>query len=166
VSDRVDSLSDARGFLEMASGIDEASILWTTLADEEPKIDASCIARISTHGFPVTCLRTADGLVAAASKASTQVQLFNDHLSRLPPIRIRGKPLETLDLSPCADHLAIGATDGQVSLYSVDAAEEAPTRLYRVSSSSKVSFAGLHFVSPAKLIVAPAGECGNAPFLT
>merc|ERR1719253_2365652 len=65
-------------------------------------------------------------------------------------------------LDPSGEHLAVGAIDGQVSLYSL-ISQDAPTRLYRStcaesSSGSFCGFSGLDFLSSDRLLVA-----ANAP---
>ncbi|CAK0844889.1 unnamed protein product [Prorocentrum cordatum] len=109
-------------------------------------------------------------MVAAVPFRDTEVRLFSSHLARLPPVRTRGKGLEALAVAPEGGHLAVGAADGQVSLYSVDDPEQMPQKLHRAAppraggAADAPAFVGLHFfLSAHQLAVCCAGaELGAA----
>jgi hypothetical protein len=168
-------MEDASDFFELASGLHEANDLWEILQEDShaPRL----ASRLSMTNFPVSKLSTAAGLVAASSRQSTEVRLFGRNLTRLPPLRTRGKFVDDLALDANGERLAVGTIDGQVSLYSLEDPEEAPTRLFRAactesymqtrSSSSSFGsfFSGFHFLPSGKLLVAAHGKGSGAALI-
>jgi len=162
-------------FMDLATGIDEALDLWALLEggmssegavreieSRQPRL----VRRQATQGCAAAVLGASVGLVAV-SQRDAEVRLFTGQLSRLPPLRTRGKPVEALAIEPGGERLAVGASDGQVSVYSVTDPEEMPARVHRVvTREGPATFAGLHFVSSGQLAVAARGEAHAALFDT
>lgn len=115
----------------------------------------------ATPGFPAGIMASNDGLLAAMARGDAEVRFFGQQLERLPSLRVRGKPVDTLALQPGkGDHLAVGSIDGQVLLYSLSDHDEAPVRLHRLltESSEQQTFAGLHFAARHQIVAAAKGQ--------
>lgn len=152
-------------FMQLSSSTEEAHDIWSIVNGSAPVVETgfaakSCrIMRQKTPNYPVLAVTVGDNFIACASRGSTDIRLYNHYLRKLPSIRVRGKSVETLAIAQGDGHLAVGASDSQVSLQSITDPEEAPVPLYRNTPPTSVAmegeiFAGLHFVDSSWLVAA------------
>eukprot|EP00929_Paragymnodinium_shiwhaense_P060882 TRINITY_DN30399_c0_g1_i1.p1 TRINITY_DN30399_c0_g1~~TRINITY_DN30399_c0_g1_i1.p1 ORF type:complete len:986 (-),score=239.96 TRINITY_DN30399_c0_g1_i1:225-3182(-) len=105
----------------------------------------------------VCCIAATDSLIATSSPGASQARLFGHGLAKLAPVRLRGKAVEALALSSSSEHLAVGAADHVVSLYSTSEPEAQPVRLHRLVDElpgGVAGFAGMYFASPGRIVTA------------